>query len=76
MNYTTLTPAGDWLSLTVPVSQANELFGAQFNVYTHETTGQQAVRTMSYAVPQTLAAHLTVVYPTTTYVVLHSARVR
>ncbi|EED77904.1 family S53 protease-like protein [Postia placenta Mad-698-R] len=66
VNYTTLTPAGDWLSLTVPVSQANELFGAQFNVYTDETTGQQTVRTMSYAVPQTLAAHLTVVYPTTT----------
>ncbi|KZT04588.1 subtilisin-like protein [Laetiporus sulphureus 93-53] len=63
----TLTPAGDWLGISVPVSRANELLDAEFNVYADETSGKQAVRTLSYAVPQELQGHVTVVYPTTTF---------
>lgn len=61
-----ISPAGDWLSLQVPVSQANDLFAANFSVFTHDTTGQQTIRTMAYSVPETLVDHLKVIYPTTT----------
>lgn len=63
---TPLTPSGDWLSFQVPVSKANGIFEAEFNVYTHDDTGRQTIRTMSYSIPQELQGHLTVVYPTTT----------
>ncbi|EPS93872.1 hypothetical protein FOMPIDRAFT_1135359 [Fomitopsis schrenkii] len=62
-----ISPAGDWLSLQVPVSQANDLFAANFSVFTHDTTGNQAVRTLSYSVPESLVDHLKVIYPTTTF---------
>ncbi|KAF9814027.1 hypothetical protein IEO21_05330 [Rhodonia placenta] len=64
---TPLTPSGDWLSFQVPVSKANGIFEAEFNVYTHDDTGRQTIRTMSYSIPQELQGHLTVVYPTTTF---------
>ncbi|CCM00840.1 uncharacterized protein FIBRA_02882 [Fibroporia radiculosa] len=67
LNATTLTPAGDWLSIQVPVSQANELFDAEFNVYTSQSTGAQTIRTLSYSIPQELVGNLKVVYPTTTF---------
>ena len=64
VNATAVTPAGDWLSISVPVSTANELFDADFAVYTHAATGTQAVRTMRYSVPLELDGHLDFVYPT------------
>ncbi|PCH41060.1 family S53 protease-like protein [Wolfiporia cocos MD-104 SS10] len=67
ISHTAVTPAGDWLSFSVNVSTANNLFAAQYNVYTHETTGNTAVRTMSYSVPDELSAHVDAVYPTTTF---------
>ncbi|KAI0943204.1 hypothetical protein AcW1_002423 [Taiwanofungus camphoratus] len=59
-----LTPAGDWLSSQVPVSQANDLFEADYNVYAHNATGQQTIRTLSYSIRQDLQDFLKVVYPT------------
>ncbi|KAH9944747.1 family S53 protease [Amylocystis lapponica] len=66
LNATTMTPAGDWLSVKMPVSQANELFATDFQVYTH-TTGKQAIRTLEYSIPAGLSGHLDLVHPTTTF---------
>ncbi|TFY61414.1 hypothetical protein EVJ58_g4521 [Rhodofomes roseus] len=63
----TLNNAGDWLEISVPVSQANELFGADFSVFTHEQTGAQSIRTLAYSIPTELAGHLQLVHPTTTF---------
>ncbi|EKM56141.1 uncharacterized protein PHACADRAFT_257222 [Phanerochaete carnosa HHB-10118-sp] len=63
----TISPAGDWLSVSVPVGQANELFDADFAVYTHSETGKQAIRTMSYSIPTELEGHLDFVHPTITF---------
>ena len=65
---TTLTPTGDWLAISVPVSQANELFGTNFSVYTHTATGKEIVRTLSYSIPTDLVGHLDLVHPTITFV--------
>ena len=65
---TPLTPAGDWVSFSVPVSKANEMFDADYAVYTHAESGKITMRTLSYSVPSDLTKHLKVVYPSTTYV--------
>ena len=64
----TISPAGDWLSFSVPVSQANEMFDADFQVFEHSETGQQSVRTLAYSIPTELQGHLDLVHPTITYV--------
>ena len=66
----TISPAGDWLSFSVPVSQANEMFDADFQVFEHSETGQQSVRTLAYSIPTELQGHLDLVHPTITYVLL------
>lgn len=66
VNATSLSPAGDWLGFTVPVNKANEMFDANFSIFTHLDTGKQAIRTMSYSIPQSLKGHLDLVHPTIT----------
>lgn len=60
-----ISPAGDILSFSIPVSQANTLFDAAFSVFTHEATGKQAIRTLSYSLPSVLTNHIQFVHPTT-----------
>lgn len=61
---TQLSPAGDWLSVDVPVGKANELFKTEFSMYTHSDTGREAIRTLSYSIPADLVGHLDLVHPT------------
>lgn len=67
LNATTLNSAGDWLSINIPVSHANELFDAQFSVFSHGSTGTETIRTLSYSIPANLVGHLDVVHPTTSF---------
>lgn len=64
----TISPAGDWLSLSVPVSKANDMFDTVFTVFENEETGHQLVRTLAYSIPAELQGHLDFVHPTITYV--------
>ena len=61
----TTSPAGDWMSISVPVAQANALLNADFNEYTWDETGKASVRTLAYSIPETLKEHLAFVFPTT-----------
>lgn len=65
INATTLSPAGDWLGFSVPVSKANEMFDADFSVFKHVASGARSIRTLSYSIPSSLQGHLDVVHPTT-----------
>ncbi|TFY62562.1 hypothetical protein EVJ58_g3775 [Rhodofomes roseus] len=64
---TSLTATGDWLAINVPVSQANELFGTNFSVYTQSSTSKQIIRTLEYSIPTDLVGHLDLVHPTITF---------
>ncbi|KAH9924392.1 peptidase S8/S53 domain-containing protein [Fomitopsis serialis] len=64
LSSTIISPAGDWISIQPTVSQANELFSANYNVYVHDDTGKQVLRTLGYAIPEELAGHVSVVHPT------------
>jgi tripeptidyl-peptidase-1 len=57
---------GNWLKVTgVPVSQANELLGATYELYRHAETNNTILRTISYALPAALESHVQTVVPTT-----------
>ena len=70
LSSTTLSPAGDWIGFSVPVSKANEMFNAEFAVFNHKQTGAQTIRTLSYSIPSSLQEHLDFVHPTTKYVIV------
>ena len=58
--------SGNWLTLTgVPVSQANELLGASYQLYRHTGTNETILRTVGYALPAILHTHVKTVVPTT-----------
>lgn len=65
---TVISPNGDWMSLTLPVSQANKLFAANFEVFTHPSMAESITRTLSVSLPSELVGHIDVVHPSTEFV--------
>ncbi|KAJ7902530.1 subtilisin-like protein [Mycena olivaceomarginata] len=63
-----VSPAGDLLQITVSVSKANALLGAQFSTFTHSATGKSSIRTLSYSLPASLQSHVRFVHPTVAFV--------
>jgi len=60
------THGGSWLTVTgVPVSQANGLLGASYQLYRHAGTKEIILRTIGYALPAALQARVQTVAPTT-----------
>ncbi|KAJ7159981.1 family S53 protease-like protein [Mycena crocata] len=64
---TVISPNGDWLSITLPVSQANSLFAARFETFTHASTSETLTRTLSVSLPAELVGHVDVIHPTTEF---------
>ncbi|KAH9046862.1 subtilisin-like protein [Lactarius hengduanensis] len=57
---------GSWLTVIgVPVSRANELLSASYQLYRHIETNDTVVRTLSYGLPTALLEHVQNVAPTT-----------
>lgn len=65
---TVISPNGDWLAITLPVSKANKLFAAQFDVFTHPSLNSPIMRTLSVSLPSELVGHVDVLHPTTAFV--------
>ncbi|KJA14600.1 hypothetical protein HYPSUDRAFT_194935 [Hypholoma sublateritium FD-334 SS-4] len=63
----TISPAGDWLQFSIPVSQANTLLQADFTVFDHPETGTQLTRTLAYSIPAALQGHVDLIHPTITF---------
>ncbi|KAF8259981.1 peptidase S8/S53 domain-containing protein [Lactarius quietus] len=62
-----MTHGGGWLTVTdVPVSQANEMLGASYQLYRRSSANDTSIlRTISYALPSVLHKHVQTVVPTT-----------
>jgi tripeptidyl-peptidase-1 len=57
---------GGWLTVTgVPVSQADDLLCASYQLYRHTGTNSTILRTVGYGLPAALHAHVQTVAPTT-----------
>lgn len=65
---TNLSTTGQWLSVSLPVKQANSLFDADFKIFNHESSNTDLVRTLSYSVPSDLKGDIDIVHPTTALV--------
>ncbi|RPD63795.1 family S53 protease [Lentinus tigrinus ALCF2SS1-6] len=64
---TKASPAGDWLSFSIPVSKANSLLDADFSEFTHIDSGTTSIRTLTYSIPADLKGQLDFVHPTTVF---------
>lgn len=73
LNSTVLSPFGDWIGIETTVSQANELFDAEFSTF-HYGSGKSVIRTLSYSIPTSLKDHLHLVHPTITCVISQSLK--
>ncbi|KAJ7791981.1 subtilisin-like protein [Mycena olivaceomarginata] len=62
-----ISPNGDWLSLTLTVSQANQLFGAQFEKFSHASLTEPITRTLTISLPSELIGHVDVIHPSTSF---------
>ncbi|KAH9029311.1 subtilisin-like protein [Lactarius deliciosus] len=61
-----VTHGGSFLTVTaVSVSQANDLLGTSYQLYTHTKTNETIVRTLGYSLPVVLHGHVQTVAPTT-----------
>ena len=61
-----ITHGGSWLSLSgVPLTQANALLGASYQLYRHTETNEVVLRTTGYALPAALHDHVQTIAPTT-----------
>ncbi|KAJ8517886.1 hypothetical protein ONZ45_g4995 [Pleurotus djamor] len=65
---------GDWLSLSMTVSQAETMLSTKYNVYMHPGSEEYVVRTLSYSLPRELHAHIDLVTPTTYFGTMRAMR--
>ncbi|KAF7300102.1 Peptidase S53 domain-containing protein [Mycena kentingensis (nom. inval.)] len=63
----TVSPAGDELSITIPVSKANTLLATDFGVFEHIESGTKSIRTLEYSIPASLQSHIDLFFPTTSF---------
>ncbi|KAJ7448642.1 family S53 protease-like protein [Mycena galericulata] len=68
LSATVISPHEDWVSITLSVSQANDLFAAQFELYSHPSMSNTITRTLSVSLPLELVGHVQVIHPTTAFV--------
>lgn len=60
------TATARWLTVVgVPVSQANEILRASYQLYWHTNMNETVHRTISYGLPVELCSHIKAVTPTT-----------
>nr|GAT48651.1 family S53 protease-like protein [Mycena chlorophos] len=64
---TVTSPFGEWVTVSMPVVQANALFGAKFDNYTHPSLSTPIMRTLSVSLPTYLVGHVDVIHPTTAF---------
>ncbi|QDS69534.1 hypothetical protein FKW77_007609 [Venturia effusa] len=62
------SPAGDWLSLSLPIHKANRLLGCHYSVYEHQDENVKLVRTPEWSLPEYLHDHVDLIEPTNSFI--------
>ena len=57
--------SSSWLSLRIPVAQAERMLNTKYSIFYHPSTSSHIVRTMEYSLPRDLHSHIDVISPTT-----------
>ncbi|KAL5365735.1 peptidase S8/S53 domain-containing protein [Aspergillus floccosus] len=58
---------GNWITFTVPISQAETLLDTQFYEFHHQKSGSAVTRTLQYSVPEDVYPHVHLIQPTTRF---------
>ncbi|KAJ7498550.1 subtilisin-like protein [Mycena latifolia] len=61
------SPAGDWLTVRIPVALVEEMLDTKYHVWKHTGSGEFIVRTTSYSLPKDLHEHIELIQPTTLF---------
>ncbi|KAH9005504.1 tripeptidyl peptidase A [Lactarius hatsudake] len=61
------SPAGDLVTVRLPVAQAEEMLGTEFRVWKHTQDDDILVRTTGYSLPAHLDKHIELIQPTTAF---------
>ncbi|KAJ7693921.1 tripeptidyl peptidase A [Mycena rosella] len=61
------SPAGDWLTLRIPVALVEKMLDTKYHVWKHAGSGDYLVRTTSYSLPKSLHEHIELIQPTTMF---------
>ncbi|KAJ7167805.1 tripeptidyl peptidase A [Mycena filopes] len=61
------SPAGDWLTVKVPVSVVETMLDTKYHIWKHTASGEYIVRTTSYSLPKNLLEHVDLIQPTTMF---------
>ncbi|KAI0290954.1 Pro-kumamolisin, activation domain-containing protein [Multifurca ochricompacta] len=59
--------AGDWITVHVPVAQAENMLGTEFRLWKHTQDGDVLIRTTEYSLPAHLDDHVELIQPTTAF---------
>jgi tripeptidyl-peptidase-1 len=63
-----MTQGSGWLTVAgMPVSKANELLEASYQLYYHAGTNETILQTVGYALPTVLHIHMQIIVPTTAF---------
>ncbi|KAJ7028419.1 subtilisin-like protein [Mycena alexandri] len=63
----TVSHAGDWLSVSLNVSQANDMMAAKYENFQHIASGKIYARTLSFSLPAKVANFVAHVHPTISF---------
>ncbi|GES57512.1 tripeptidyl peptidase SED3 [Aspergillus terreus] len=58
---------GNWITFTVPISQAESLLGTRFYEFHHQKSGSTVTRTLEYSVPEDVYRYVHLIQPTTRF---------
>ncbi|KAG6857498.1 hypothetical protein H0H87_002123 [Tephrocybe sp. NHM501043] len=65
---------GEWVTIRVSVAQAERMLDTKYSVYSHPSSSDRVVRTLSYSLPRELHSHIDLVTPTTYFGTTRSMR--
>jgi tripeptidyl-peptidase-1 len=65
LSVSNLSDTSEWMELTTTVEHVNSLFGANYQTYSHSSTGALLTRTLAYSLPKELVGHVDMITPST-----------
>ncbi|KAK1225614.1 hypothetical protein PQX77_011441 [Marasmius sp. AFHP31] len=68
------SPSGDWVTIRIPVKDAERMLDAKYGLYHHPASKDTVLRTLSYSLPRDLMEHVDTVSPTTYFGTFKSMR--
>ncbi|KAJ7620171.1 subtilisin-like protein [Roridomyces roridus] len=70
LSATSTSPHGNWVSVNMSVFQANTLFRAQYQRFSHPSLAEPLTRTLAISLPSELVGHVDAIHPGTDFSII------